>query len=59
MKLTPVLSEFRKKLDLMMKKARLELLGAYEAYLRPYIGDTVTTAIDFGRPVLDVIMPSE
>lgn len=42
----------------MVVQARLGLLGAYEEYLRPYIGKALADGIDAAQPVLDAIMPS-
>lgn len=42
-----------------MDKARSSALGAYEQYLRPYVGDGLSSSIDNIKAFLDIVMPAE
>ncbi|XP_066539449.1 apolipoprotein A-II [Hoplias malabaricus] len=46
-------------LEPIVEKARLAALGAYEEYLRPYIGEQLDHAINIIKPVLDTWLPAE
>lgn len=43
----------------MVDKARLSVLGAYEHYLRPQLGDTFDKGITSVQAVLNNFMPAE
>ena len=43
----------------LLEKARLAALGAYEQYLRPYIGSYLDENINQAKFVLDKVLPAE
>ena len=43
----------------LVEKARLAALGAYEQYLRPYIGSYLDDNINQAKFVLDKFLPAE
>lgn len=46
-------------LDPVVDKARLNALGVYGQYLRPYVGEHLDKAINNIKPVLDTVLPQE
>ncbi|XP_056332203.1 apolipoprotein A-II [Danio aesculapii] len=46
-------------LNPVVDKARLNALGVYGQYLRPYIGEHLDKAINNIKPVLDTVLPQE
>lgn len=43
----------------MMDKARMSVLGAYQHYLRPHLGETLDEGITGVQAVLNTFMPAE
>lgn len=43
----------------LVSKARTSVLGAYEEYLRPYIGDALSNGITNVQSVLNSLLPVE